>query len=338
MIIQLENRISQSTLDTLIAFLDSVNIHPRHVKTRHHSYLVAPGGKDIDLRKIGLQEGVRDVFYVGDEYQLVSRAWKVHHTCIRIGEIPLGEHAFQLILGPCSVESEEQIRKIASYLSEKGVRLIRGGVFKPRSSPYSFQGLGMEGLRMLHSIAMEYGLKIITEVMQEEQIEDMYPFVDVFQVGTRNSQNFALLKALGKVEKPVLLKRGMSMTLNEFMQAAEYIFMHGNEDIILCERGIRSFETAYRNTLDLNAVPWLKEKSHLPVIVDPSHGTGNRKWVIPMSFAAVMAGADGLLIEIHPVPEKAKSDGIQSLNFTQTDELIEGITRLLPVREKLFGE
>ena len=222
---------------------------------------------------------------------------------------------------------------MVGHLKANDVKIMRGGVFKPRSSPYAFRGLGIDGLKMFHRICRENGIKIITEVMQVSQIEDMIDYVDVFQVGARNSQNFNLLDALGEAQKPVLLKRGISGTLEELLQAAEYIFSNGNEKIMLCERGIRSYENAYRNVLDLNAVPVLKAKSHLPVIVDPSHGIGLRDHVEPMALAAVMAGADGVIYETHQKPEEAFSDGQQTVNFKESERLIKRMRQAFALRE-----
>jgi 3-deoxy-7-phosphoheptulonate synthase len=238
--------------------------------------------------------------------------------------------------GPCSIESEEQIINTVNFLRQQGVRIMRGGVFKPRSSPYAFRGLGIEGLKLFSTHCKEAGIRIITEVMQADQIDTMLPYVDIFQVGARNAQNFTLFDALGQCGKPVLLKRGISGTAEELLSAAEYVFSNGNENILLCERGIRSYEKSYRNTLDLNIVPVLKSRSHLPVIVDPSHGIGVRKHVPVMALAAVMAGADGLLFEIHQSPEKAFSDGAQTLNFEETTELLQQVKQTLQLRQSFF--
>jgi 3-deoxy-7-phosphoheptulonate synthase len=225
--------------------------------------------------------------------------------------------------GPCSIENEDQVEKTASFLAGQDVKIMRGGVFKPRSSPYAFRGLGIDGLKFFYSVCRSHGIKIITEVMQVSQIAEMFDYVDVFQVGARNSQNFNLLDSLGEAGKPVLVKRGMSGTIEELLSSAEYIFSKGNEKIILCERGIRTYERAYRNTLDLNAVPLLKEKTHLPVVVDPSHGIGMREHVETMALAAVMSGADGILVEIHETPEKAFSDAQQTLDFAEAASLFD---------------
>jgi 3-deoxy-7-phosphoheptulonate synthase len=260
---------------------------------------------------------------VPDSYQLVSRKWRVNPSVIDLGDgVSVKEGELSVMLGPCSIESEEQIESVAKLLSESGVKIMRGGAYKPRSSPYSFRGLGLEGLKLMYSIARKYGLRVISEVLEPSQVEEMYDYIDIYQVGTRNSQNFSLLHELGKVDKAVLIKRGMSGTLEELLNSAEYVYSNGNEKIILCERGIRTYENAYRNTLDINAIPVLKEKTHLPVIVDPSHGIGIRKFVEPIALAAVAAGADGILAEIHPLPEEARSDAFQTLNFEEARNLI----------------
>jgi 3-deoxy-7-phosphoheptulonate synthase len=274
-------------------------------------------------------QGVADVHRVTDVYKLVSRKWKVGSTSVDLGDgVRIGEGSHTIIAGPCSIESEAQVRSTVQFLVSQGVRAMRGGTFKPRSSPYSFRGLGLEGLEIFSSIARESGVKVVTEVLDASQIEPMLPLVDVFQVGARNSQNFSLLDELGRVDKPVLLKRGLSGTLEELLQSAEYIFSQGNEKIILCERGIRTYEKAYRNTLDLNAVPYLKEKSHLPVVVDPSHGVGVRRYVPAMAMAGLVAGADGTLVEIHERPEEALSDAAQTLSYQEAQELFARLRQL----------
>ena len=258
-------------------------------------------------------------------YQLVSREWKKEDTIINIDGVEIGGKQTTLIAGPCAVESEEQIQTICEFLSKKGIKFLRGGAYKPRTSPYSFQGLKLEGLKLLRAAADKYNLKVVTEVMSSEQVEEVANYADVLQIGTRNMQNYKLLKTVGKTKTPVLLKRGMSSTIEEWLLAAEYILLGGNPNVILCERGLRTFETATRNTLDLSAVPLVKILSHLPVIVDPSQGTGVRDLIIPMSAAALAAGADGLIVEIHNQPEEAMSDGDQSIYFDQMDELMHKI-------------
>ncbi len=242
--------------------------------------------------------------------------------CIKIDEdIFIGDGKFTVIAGPCSIESEEQMDKIGSYLSKLGVKILRGGAFKPRTSPDSFQGLGINGLKILKQIKDKYGLKVISEIMDPRDIEESYEYIDIFQIGSRNMQNFSLLKEIGKVDKPVMLKRGMSARINEWIMAAEYIRKEGNEKIILCERGIRTFEDYTRNTLDLMSVPIIKEKTDYPIFIDPSHGTGLRNLIIPASKAAKALDADGIMVEIHPNPDLALSDGEQSLDFNEFEEL-----------------
>lgn len=336
MIIQLD----QSITDTVRAFaleqLQALGLRITEVRTQFRDYAVCLGDAGLDIRRVGAIEGVTDVHRVVDSYQLVSRSWRVHPTKIDLGDgVTISEGSGTIMMGPCSVESPEQLESVARFLVGEGVSIIRGGVFKPRSSPYSFRGLGAEGLRLFASVVKPLGLKVISEVLEPSQIEEMFDVVDIFQVGARNSQNFSLLDALGKVDKPVLLKRGLSGTIEELLQSAEYIYANGNERIMLCERGIRSYEKAYRNTLDLNAIPILKEKTHLPVIVDPSHGIGIRRHVLPMSIAALMAGADGLIIETHPVPEEAKSDGDQSLNFAEASRLISAAREVSVLRRDI---
>jgi len=323
MIIQCVDGIQPKELENLCRQIAAFGLKVTEVKTQINFYLIALGSYEVDIRRIGSLFGVRDVHRVSDAYKLVSRKWKVAPTVIDLGDgVNIGTGDFSFMLGPCSLESEKQIESVAKFLVANGVRIMRGGAFKPRTSPYAFRGLGIEGLQMFADIARPMGLKLTTEIMDAAQIEAMYPYVDVFQVGTRNSQNFTLLDELGKIDKPVLLKRGMSGTIEELLQSAEYIFMKGNEQILLCERGIRTFEKSYRNTFDINAIPVLKEKTHLPVIVDPSHGVGIRRYVESIALAGVVAGADGAIIEIHETPEKAASDGDQTLNFDETEKLL----------------
>lgn len=329
MIIQLTNKLTQAEQQKIQDEITAAGFQFTPVTTQKKNYLVCIGKKEIDIRKIGQLKGVADVHRVNEDYKLVSRKWKVSSTSIDLGDgIKINNGGKTIMAGPCSVEGEEQIRDMVDVLKKNGVGIIRGGVFKPRSSPYSFQGHGLEALKRFHAVAKESGMKIITEVMQLSQVEQMYPYVDVFQVGARNSQNFNLLSALGEVDKPVLIKRGISGSIDELLQSAEYVFSSGNERLILCERGIRTYERAYRNTLDLNAVPILKEKTHLPVIVDPSHGIGIRRFVEPMSLAAIAAGADGLMLEIHRRPENALSDGFQSLSFDEFESLVKKVNML----------
>jgi 3-deoxy-7-phosphoheptulonate synthase len=259
-------------------------------------------------------------------YQLVSRDWKKENTVVEVNGSRIGDEGeIALIAGPCAVENEEQIFTITEYLSKLGVRMLRGGAYKPRTSPYSFQGLKTEGLDMLRRAADKFGMAVVSEIMSTDRIDELCKYADVLQVGTRNMQNYPLLRALGKINKPVLLKRGMSSTIDEWLLAAEYILLGGNEKVILCERGIRTFETATRNTLDLTAVPLLKDLTHLPVIVDPSQATGVRELVPPMCYAALAAGADGLIVEVHNQPSEALSDGEQSLYPDQFATMLDPI-------------
>jgi 3-deoxy-7-phosphoheptulonate synthase len=336
MIIQLEKNISEKNYSELLIKLDKIGYKYADVKTQFQDYIVAIGKKSFDIRSIGGMQGVKDLHRVSDNFKLVSSKWKVQDTVIDLGDdVEIGGGHFAMMAGPCSIEGEEQIENTVRHLVKNNVRVMRGGVYKPRSSPYSFRGLGLEGLRLFYKACREEGIKIITEVMQVSQIEGMMDYVDVFQVGARNAQNFNLLDALGQIDKPVMLKRGISGTIDELLQAAEYVFSSGNEKILLCERGIRSFETSYRNTLDLNAVPILKEKSHLPVIVDPSHGIGVRKHVEKMALAGIMAGADGLVVEVHEQPEKAFSDGQQTLSFTEASVLYKKVKKTVEFRKSI---
>lgn len=332
MIIHLDKNIKQDQKDQILSVLSQYQIKSIPIKTQFQEYFVCISKDEFDIRRIGSLPGILDVHRVTDSYKLVSRQWKVNPTSIDLGDgVRIDENSFTLMAGPCSIESENQIEKIASFLQEKGVKIMRGGVYKPRSSPYSFRGLGIEGLKSFYQICRSKGIKIVTEVMQVSQIEPMYEYVDIFQVGARNTQNFNLLDALGKVDKPVLLKRGISGSIDELLQSAEYVFSAGNERLMLCERGIRTFEKAYRNTFDINAIPILKQKSHLPVIADPSHGIGIRRHVDKITLAAMVAGADGAIVEMHYEPEKAFSDGQQTLRFDEFDQLLTKINQLKAV-------
>ena len=336
MLIQLEKNIAAPTKADIINQIKALKYKVTEVTTQRANYLIGIGKADFDLRTVGQLPGIVDIHHVSDDYKLVSRKWRVRPTVLDLGDgVQIGEGSLSLVAGPCSIESEAQMEKIMHHLLDNNVRLMRGGVFKPRSSPYSFRGLGMEGLKQFHQMARARGIKVVTEVMQVSQVEAMHDYVDVFQVGARNTQNFNLLDALGGVDKPVLIKRGISGTIEELLSSAEYVFSGGNEKLILCERGIRTFETASRNTLDLNAVPILKEKTHLPVVVDPSHGIGIRDYVAPMALAAVMAGADGILYETHEKPEEAASDGQQTLNFDESSRLIQNLRRVYGLRKEL---
>ena len=293
------------------------------------SALGAVGGPpDFDLRHIKVLGGVREVFRVTSPYTFASRAWHPEDTVVDVDGVPVGGPEVMVMAGPCAVESEEQMAASAAAVAAAGARFLRGGAFKPRTSPYSFQGLGEEGLQLLRTAADGHGLKVVTEVMRPRQIEVVGQYAHVFQIGARNMQNFPLLQEVGRAGLPVLLKRGMSATVEEWLMSAEYILAEGNNDVILCERGIRTFETATRNTLDLSAVPVVKAQSHLPVIVDPSHGTGIRDLVTPLARAAVAVGADGLIVEAHPDPPSARSDGPQSLYLDGFAEMMKQVRRV----------
>ncbi len=333
MLIQLRKNCLKEELESIMSELKDNGYKVNLVETLNGRYLVCNGKKVTDIRHFGNKPGVKDVHVVEDENKLVSRKWKVEDS-----EIPFRDGAtisrddLTIVMGPCSIESEEQVINTIEFLKENNIGFMRGGTFKPRSSPYSFRGHGVEGLKYFSAHCRANGIKVVTEVMQVSQIEPMYDYVDIYQVGARNCQNYNLLDELGKTDKPVLLKRGMSVTLHELLASAEYIFSNGNENIILCERGIRTFEKSYRNTMDLNAIPYLRDKSHLPVFSDPSHGVGIRNYVEPLALASVMAGADGVMVEIHKCPQRAYSDGDQTLDFYQARRLIQRLRETISLR------
>ena len=292
---------------------------------------VVGSDRPMDPHTFEVLPGVERVMRVLHPFKLASREFHPHNTVFRLNGVSIGGEQLVIMAGPCSVESREQIMETAFAVKEAGASVLRGGAFKPRTSPYSFQGLGRKGLELLREAADAAGLLVVTEVMAPEDVKLVCEYADILQIGTRNMQNFPLLNAVGRSGHPVLLKRGMMSTLEEFLMAAEYILNHDNNRVILCERGIRTFETYTRNTLDINAVPALKQLSHLPVIVDPSQGTGKRDLVPAVSMGAIAAGADGLIIEVHPRPEDALSDGAQSLRPENFAELMENLRRLAPV-------
>lgn len=282
----------------------------------------------ISLEDLKVLPGVWDVIRITEPYKLASRTFKSDDTIVKVGDVEIGGQEVVAMAGPCAVESREQVFEVAKLVRDAGAKVLRGGAFKPRTSPYSFQGLGEEGLKYLCEAADEYGLLVVTEVMDRSHIDLVSEYADILQVGARNMQNFILIRELGKAKKPVLLKRGLAATIEEWLMSAEYIISGGNHNVILCERGIRTFESYTRNTLDISAVPMVKKLSHLPIVADPSHGTGIREQVVPMARAAVAAGADGLLVEVHPEPEKALSDGAQSLYPQQFEELMRELTMI----------
>jgi 3-deoxy-7-phosphoheptulonate synthase len=289
-----------------------------------HTVLGCVGPKeDLDPRDVELMEGVKECHRIISPYKLASRSFRPQGTRFPVRGVEIGGDSIVVIAGPCSIESREQIEQCAEQVAKAGAKGLRGGAFKPRSSPYSFQGLGEDGLRMMREAADRNNLFVVTEVMDQTQIPMMEQYVDLFQVGARNMQNYNLLKELGKSRIPVLLKRGISATIEELLLSSEYLLSGGNYNVMLCERGIRTFESYTRNTMDISAIPVVKKLSHLPMMADPSHGTGRRDKVLPMARAAIAAGADGLLVEVHPTPDKALSDGAQSLFPAQFEELMQ---------------
>jgi len=296
-----------------------------------HTVLGGVGGKyDFDLAVFEVMEGVKEAHRIVSPYKLASRSFRPGGTVVQEGDVAIGGEAVVVMAGPCSVENRDQIEQSAELVAKAGAKFIRGGAFKPRSSPYAFQGLGEEGLQMLRAAADRHRLLVVSEVMDQTQIPLVSAYSDILQVGARNMQNFNLLRELGRQSKPVLLKRGIAATIEELLLSAEYILAGGNYNVILCERGIRTFETYTRNTMDISAIPVVKTLSHLPIVADPSHGTGRRDKVAPMARAAVAAGADGLLIEMHPDPDRALSDGAQSLRPEQFEELMGQLRLVAP--------
>ncbi len=329
MIIVLKKKIEEKDRNRIIERIHELGLTP-HISEGTERTIIGVVGDEriIQGHPIDGLPGIEKVIAVLKPYKMVSREFQQENTVIDIFGHKIGDGSFNIIAGPCSVESEEQICSTAVFLKKLGIFLLRGGAFKPRSSPYSFQGLGREGLGYLREAALGNEMAVVSEVMDARDIELSYQYVDVFQVGARNMQNFTLLKELGKQNKPVLLKRGMSSTILEWLMAAEYIMLNGNSDIILCERGIRTFEDYTRNTLDLSAVVAAKSLSHLPVVVDPSHATGRKEMIEPLTLASKVIGADGVIIEVHPRPEEALSDSKQSLTFDEFSEIYSNIQAL----------
>ncbi len=309
----------QAVIDRLVSM--GFDVH-RSTGVRH-TLLGGVGGRtDFDIREMEMVDGVAEVHRITSPYQLASRRFRPEGTVVDLNGVTIGARPVMMIAGPCSVESAEQIETIAAAISAEGVRALRAGAFKPRTSPYSFQGLGEEGLKLARQAADRHNMRIVSEVMDHNDIPMMLGYVDMFQVGARNMQNYILLKELSKIHKPVLLKRGPSATLEELLLAGEYLMSGGNYEVVLCERGIRTFENYTRNTMDISAIPVVHKLSHLPIVADPSHGTGRRDKVAPMARAAVAAGADGLMIEVHHEPEKALSDGAQALTVPMFQALM----------------
>jgi 3-deoxy-7-phosphoheptulonate synthase len=323
---------TEDQIQAVIAKLVDMKFDVHRSTGVNQTVLGAIGDKrGIDTRNFELMDGVHEVLRITTPYKLASRTFHPQDTVVKIREVEIGGEAVVVMAGPCSVETPEQIEIIAAAVKKAGAKILRGGAFKPRTSPYSFQGLGESGLRMMRHAAEKEGLLVVSEVMEVAQVPLVAEYVDILQVGARNMQNFNLLRELGKIRKPVLLKRGMAATIEELLMAAEYLMAGGNYQVILCERGIRTFENATRNTLDISAIPVVKKLSHLPIIADPSHGTGRRDKVAPMARAAVAAGADGLIIEVHHDPDNALSDGAQSLLPAQFAILMEELRMIAKV-------
>lgn len=335
MLVIMRHGASEEQIANVINFIKKKGFDTHVSNGELHTIIGAVGGKIIDPRDIELIEGVKEVIKITSSYKLVSRVFQPQDTIIDVNGIKFGGEHTGMIAGPCTVENYEEMDETAKKLSAMGVKILRGGAFKPRTSPYAFQGLGEDGLKMMREVADKYGMAVTSEVMEISQIPLFLKYVDILQVGARNMQNFNLLKELGFINKPVIIKRGLSATFEELLMSAEYIMSGGNREVILCERGIRTFERVTRNTLDLSAIPVIKKVSHLPIIIDPSHGTGLRDKVAPMSRAAVAAGCDGLIIEVHYDPDTAMCDGAQSLYPEQFETLYGDLKKIGPIVDKI---
>jgi 3-deoxy-7-phosphoheptulonate synthase len=331
MVVVMQERATEDQIEKVVAHLVEIGMDVHRSTGVSRTVLGAVGDdRRLDPRLVEMLDGVSEVLRVTEPYKLASRAFRPEGTVVTMDDVRVGGDEVIVMAGPCSAETDEQVEATASAVKSAGAKVLRGGAFKPRSSPYSFQGLGEDGLRLLRSAADRHSLKLVSEVMDVSQIELVARYAHILQVGARNMQNFTLLRELGRARMPVLLKRGISATIEEWLLSAEYILAGGNSDLILCERGIRTFESYTRNTLDISAIPVVQQLSHLPVIVDPSHGTGRRDKVTPMARAAVAAGADGLLIEVHSDPDHARSDGAQSLFPAQFDRLMAELRIIAP--------
>ena len=332
MIVAMQDTATEEQIQHVIEHLVRMGFSVHRTTGERQTVLAAVGARiDFDIRNLEVLNGVQQVHRISEPYKLAGRGFRPDGTVIEFSNgLKIGADEVVVMAGPCSVESREQLFTVAELIAKAGARVLRGGAFKPRSSPYSFQGMGEQGLKLLREAGDRFHMLVISEVMEISQIPLMLPYVDILQVGARNMQNFNLLRELGKVKKPVLLKRGIAATLEELLLSAEYIMAGGNYDVILCERGIRTFETYTRNTLDISAIPIIKKLSHLPMTSDPSHGTGRRDKVAPMARASVAAGADALLIEVHHDPDKALSDGAQSLFPEQFRTLMDELRMIAP--------
>jgi 3-deoxy-7-phosphoheptulonate synthase len=332
LVVVLEKNISDKQLENVIKHLEEFGFAVHKSTGVETTVLGAIGVQpDFDIRNIKILEGVAEVYRITEPFKLASRSFQKDNTEIKIGGVTIGGNDVIMMAGPCSVENEKQIFTIAEIVAKAGAKILRGGAFKPRTSPYSFQGMGEDGLKLLRKAADKFNLLVITEVMETNQISLIERYTDIFQIGARNMQNFSLLRDLGRTNKPIMLKRGLAATVEDLLMSAEYILSNGNKQVMLCERGIRTFETYTRNTFDLSAIPVVHKRSHLPVIADPSHATGLRDKVLPMARAAVAAGADGLMVEVHNEPEKALSDGPQALLPDQFFELMKQVKLIAEV-------
>ena len=331
MIVILKKNITKNQKTHIISFLEDKGLKVKEIIGQEETVLGAVGKSGLDTREVAQLEGVSSVVPISKPYKLASRELKKEDTIVQLGNVKIGGNRIAVMAGPCAIESEEQIMSIAKAVRESGAVILRGGAFKPRTSPYSFQGLGEEGLKYLRKAGDTYGMPVTTEVVSPVDVEMMSKYIDMFQIGARNMQNFELLKAVGATGMPVLLKRGISATIEEWLMAAEYLMASGTDQIVLCERGIRTYETATRNTLDVSAIPVIQKLTHLPVIGDPSHATGIRSLVSPMSLAIIASGASGLIVEVHNHPDKALSDGAQSLYPSQFEKLMRDVQTMAPV-------
>lgn len=331
MILTLKSGLNQETIDSIMDQLTELSAKVKHVQINQKDLICIDAHKSVDLKPIIQRKEVLSFHPVGTAYKLVSRKYRADPSIIKVGDVEIGGKSLTVISGPCAVESREQIMEIAKLVKENGAQILRGGVFKPRTSPYAFQGMGEEGLMLLKEAGQTYGMPVVTEVLDEIGFDSVVDHVDIIQIGARNMQNFALLKKAGNCLKPILLKRGPSATIEEFLLAAEYIMANGNPNVILCERGIKTYEPMTRNTLDISCVPLIKHLSHLPILVDPSHASGDRKLIKSLSLAAVAAGADGVMIEAHNNPDQALSDGPQSILPERLMEIKEAMNRISEV-------
>jgi 3-deoxy-7-phosphoheptulonate synthase len=327
MIVNMSDGATEAEIDHIIERIREAGYQPHVTRGTQRTIVAAVGsGRRHEIEALAVAPGVDTVVPIAQPFKLVSKQVKPHRSIVKVGNVPIGGDKVVIIAGPCSVESREQLLSTAQAVKKSGASLLRGGAYKPRTSPYDFQGLGVEALKILKDASKQTGMPVVTEVMSTEDIDLISEYADMLQVGARNMQNFALLRKLATARKPILLKRGPSATVKEWLLAAEYLLSGGNPDVVLCERGIKTFETETRNTIDLAAVALARDLSHLPVIADPSHGTGKQSLIAAVSRAAVAVGADGLIIEVHPCPERALSDGPQSLDFAAFEKVMRGLS------------